>query len=164
MDLTAIKRHLTKGTNMEICDYINSDKVFFIEETSRDGVLQKMVDALALQGTLADPSRFHSAIMDREKLVSTGIGTGIALPHAKLKEYQHFFIAIGILKGQGVDWDALDGYPVKLVFMIGGPEQKQTEYLSILSKLTQALRDEDRRKKMTKASTSDEVLALFKGC
>ena len=62
----------------------------------------------------------------------TGIGIGVAIPHAKLEGYSDFFIAIGVQKKKGIDWNALDGSDVKLIFMIGGPENKQTEYLKIL--------------------------------
>jgi len=71
-------------------------------------------------------------MLEREKIVSTGIGMGVAIPHAKLTSVEDFFIAIGILS-KGVQWNALDGGPVRLIFMIGGPDDKQTAYLQILS-------------------------------
>ena len=115
-------------------------------------------------GELRDKKKFHGAILDREKIVSTGIGIGVAIPHAKLEGYSDFFIVVGVLKKKGVDWNALDGADVKIVFMIGGPDNKQTEYLKILSTLTQAVKDEERRKKILKANSPNEVKELFQGC
>jgi PTS system nitrogen regulatory IIA component len=85
---------------------------------------------------------------------------GVAIPHAKLPTYQKFFITIGILQ-KGAEWQALDKAPVRLVCMIGGPENKQTEYLKILSALTASLRDESLRKKIILAESPQEVLQLF---
>lgn len=84
----------------------------------------------------------------------------VAIPHAKLSSYNQFFICIAVLK-RGVDWKALDSAPVRLIFMIGGPDDRQTEYLQILSGLTSALRDEERRKKMLTADTPQAVLDLL---
>lgn len=116
---------------------------------------------LAENGTLENPQTFKTAIIEREKIVTTGIGMGVAIPHAKLPGYDNFFIAVAVL-GKGVDWKALDGGPVRLVFLIGGPDDKQTEYLQILSALTLALKDEERRKKLLATHQPEEVIALFR--
>lgn len=146
---------------VKIAKYLVERLVVFLNADTRDKVLQQLVDAADRAGKLADSAVFYQAIIDREKVVTTGIGMGVAIPHAKLPTFNDFFIVIGILN-KGVDWTALDGAPVRLVFMIGGPDDKQTEYLQILSGLTAALRDEERRRKMITANTAAEVLALFK--
>jgi PTS system nitrogen regulatory IIA component len=115
-------------------------------------------------GKIKHRDAFYHAILEREKIVSTGIGLGVAVPHAKLEGYQEFFIAIGIQKKKGIEWNALDGAPVKLIFMIGGPENRQTEYLKILSHLTMAIKNEERRKKILKAVSPSDVIELFAGC
>jgi PTS system nitrogen regulatory IIA component len=97
---------------------------------------------------------------------------GVAIPHAKLKDLSRFFIVIGIVRppvkadgggaqSKGLEWMSLDKAPVRLVFMIGGPEGKQTEYLQILSLLTSAVREVDLRKKLLSARNPGEVLQLF---
>jgi len=88
---------------------------------------------------------------------------GVAIPHAKLQGYTGFFIAVGIQQGAGIEWNSLDSLPVRLIFMIGGPDDQQTEYLKILSQLTRAVKEEERRKKMLKAQSANEVIALFEG-
>jgi PTS system nitrogen regulatory IIA component len=124
-------------------------------------VLHQLVHSVQESGKIEDEESFFKAIIEREKIVSTGIGMGVAIPHAKLHSYNHFFIAIGILK-KPVEWNALDGAPVRLVFMIGGPDDKQTEYLQLLSSLTQAIKDEDRRKRLLTLQDPISIIELFK--
>lgn len=159
-----LKKYFKKDGFMTISRYLDSRLVLFLEESTRDGVIAHMVDALDGAGKLIDKKQFHAAILGREKIVSTGIGIGVAIPHAKLSGYNDFFIAVGVLRKKGVDWSALDGQDVRLIFMIGGPEDRQTEYLKILSSLTQAIKDDDRRKKMVKTTSAQQVIDLFEGC
>ncbi|MCH9609354.1 MAG: hypothetical protein S4CHLAM45_04950 [Chlamydiales bacterium] len=145
-----------------ISKYLSSKLVTFLHSDDRNGALEELIDLLDQQKYLEDKAAFHKAILEREKLVSTGIGMGVALPHAKLPEYEKFFIAIGIHQ-KGIPWDALDGMPVRLVFIIGGPDDRQTEYLQLLSHLTLAIKDNERRKKMLQLNHPKEIIALFKG-
>lgn len=145
---------------VKIARYLDPKRILFLDVHTRDEALHAMIDKLDSTGKLKDKNSFYEGIMDREKIVSTGIGMGVAIPHAKLPDYDDFFIAIGILH-RGVDWHALDGVPVRLIFMIGGPDDKQTEYLQILSSLTAALKDEERRKKLLTLNSPDAIIDLF---
>lgn len=135
--------------------------VIFSQADTRDAALQELVHHIYEQGILEQESIFYQAIIDREKIVSTGIGMGVAIPHAKLPGFDQFFIAIGVLQ-KPVDWNALDGAPVRLIFMIGGPDDKQTEYLQILSQLTQAIKDEDLRQKLLTSQNPQDMIELFR--
>lgn len=146
---------------IKISQYIESRLVLFIDANARDEALEYMVKALHEHGKIQDSSLFYQAIIEREKIVSTGIGMGVAIPHAKLPGYDNFFITIGILS-KGIDWKALDGAPVRLIFMIGGPDDKQTEYLQLLSRLTFVLKDEQRRKKLLTLNSPDAIIDLLK--
>ncbi len=88
-------------------------------------------------------------------------GLGLALPHAKLPGYKDFFIAIGV-HPKGIDWGSIDGMPVRLIFLIGGPDNKQTEYLQLLSRLTTLMRDEERRKKILQSQNREAIMAFFR--
>lgn len=146
---------------IKIFKYLDPKLVLFLDVESRDEALKTMISALHQAGKIEDQKIFYQAIIDREKIVSTGIGMGVAIPHAKLSAYDDFFIAIGVLQ-KGIEWDALDGAPVRVIFMIGGPDDKQTEYLQILSRLTFALKDEQRRKKMLTMNSSIAIIDLLK--
>ncbi len=146
---------------MRISDYLDSRLITFLTEETRDASIDTLIDRLDERGKLADKQAFRDAIFYREGLVSTGIGMGIAIPHAKMRNIKQFFIAVGIQQSKGIEWNALDKAPVRIIFMIGGPDDKQAEYLQILSMLTSAIKDVDLRKKLLKASSSQEVFELF---
>lgn len=146
---------------MRISDYLDSRLITFLQSSTRDEAIDQLVDLLDEEGMLAEKEIFRQAIFSREQIVSTGIGMGVAVPHAKLKELPQFFLAIGIQQKRGLDWNALDKTPVRLVFMIGGPENRQTEYLQILSLLTSAVRDADLRKQLLNVQTAEEVVDLL---
>lgn len=145
---------------INISNYLDARLVSLINVDTRDEALYTLVEMVHQAGVIEDKEAFYEAIIDREKIVSTGIGMGVAIPHAKLPSFDHFFIAIGILQ-KGIDWSALDHAPVRIIFMIGGPDDKQTEYLQILSSLTVMLKDEQRRKKMLTLNSKEAILALF---
>lgn len=145
---------------MGISDYLHPNEIFFLEAESRDEALKSMIALLHESGSVTDAEAFYDAVVEREKVVSTGIGMGIAIPHAKLAGYDNFFIAVGVLQ-KGVDWGALDHAPVRLIFLLGGPDDKQTEYLQILSTLTSAIKDESRRKKLLTLNSKEDMMKLF---
>ncbi len=146
---------------IKISNYLDPRLVAFLEVNSRDEAIQALVEMIHQTGRLHDKEAFYEAIIEREKIVSTGIGMGAAIPHAKLAAYNDFFIAIGVVR-KGLDWNSLDGSPVRLIFMIGGPDDKQTEYLQILSNLTLAIKDENVRKKMLTLNSPKDMIEFFK--
>lgn len=148
---------------LPLMKYLDDRLVVFLNEENRLEALEALIESLEKAYRLKDRSAFYKAILDREKLTSTGIGLGIAIPHAKLQGYKDFFIAIGIQTGKGIEWDSLDGSRVHLIFMIGGPDNNQTEYLKILSSLTTAMKDPQRRGLLLKAASAQQVVDLFKG-
>ena len=164
LGINDLLKFFKKGEVVTISNYLDARLVSFLDVDSRNLALKELINLLESTEKLRDKQEFYRAILEREKIVSTGIGMEVAIPHAKLSGYKNFFIAIGIQSKRGIEWNALDGFPVRLIFMIGGPENKQTEYLKILSYLTAAIKDEGRRKKLLKAKTPQEVIDLFEGC
>lgn len=155
------KRVKKEGELLSISNYLDPDLVCFLDVDNQMEALKRLIDLLDFHEKLIDKEAFFHAILEREKIVSTGIGIGVAIPHAKLTGYDDFFIAIGIQKKEGIQWNALDGLPVRIIFMIGGPENQQTRYLKILSLITTAIKDEQRRKNLIKANSPGEVIAVF---
>jgi PTS system nitrogen regulatory IIA component len=146
---------------MRISDYLDSRLITFLDVDTRDEAIDALIDLFDEEGHLSDKDVFRKAIFHREALVSTGIGMGVAIPHAKLKEFSDFYIVVGLQQKKGLDWNALDKAPVRLIFMIAGPDHKQTEYLQILSLLTSAIRDVDLRKKLLNVQSPEQALELF---
>ena len=146
---------------MRLSDYLDASLIVFLDEKKRDKAILKMVAVADTAGFLPDRQEFHKAILDREKIVSTGIGMGVALPHAKHDAFSKFFIILGIQKKQGIEWNSLDGAPVRLVFMIGGPSERKGEYLKLLSLITKTVKSEEVRKQILQRGSSLDVLALL---
>lgn len=146
---------------MRISDYLDSRLIAFLDADTRDLAIDALINLLNVEGYLPRKEAFRTAIFDREAIVSTGIGMGVAVPHAKLKDFTDFFIAVGIQRKNGLDWNAMDKAPVRLIFMIGGPDDRQSEYLQILSLLTSAIRNVDLRKKLLNAKNEEEAFELF---
>ena len=145
---------------MHFSRYMDPRLIVILDAGTRDETLRQLVHHIYEAGKLPDEEIFFNAIYEREKIVSTGIGLGVAIPHAKLPSYDQFFIALGVLR-KPVDWHALDGAPVRIVFMIGGPDDKQTEYLQILSSLTHTIKDDERRKKILTIQQPSAMIELF---
>lgn len=141
--------------------YLDPSQIVFLDAKDRNEALKILIENLSFRKIIDHPEQFYEAVLLREKIVSTGIGMGVAIPHAKLSTFQDFFLTIGIQKIEGLEWDALDKAPVRLIFLIGGPEDKQTDYLQILSCLTQFIREPSIRKKLFSASTAEEVLKIL---
>ena len=144
----------------ELDSYMDVKNIGFIQESKKKEVLEKMVQMSFDNGKIKDFESFKSAIIEREGIMSTGLGLGMAVPHAKLKGIDEFFVTIGILQDP-VDWQAIDDQPVSLVFMIGGPDNRQKDYLGILSKLVLFTKNKKRHEGLLKAATPEEVIQLF---
>ena len=150
-----------KKPALKLSSYLDIKTVTFLSSKTRNSVIDELVTLLHDAKKLKDKKKFYKKIIEREKIVSTGIGMGIAIPHAKLSDFDDFFIAIGIQKKQKINWLSIDKIPVKLVFMIGGPETKQNEYLQILSLLTTAIKDEQLRKNLLQANKKEDIIKIF---
>ena len=152
---------LNQKKSVKIFPSLDLRMISFLDVSSRDEAIDSLIDLFDQAGKLSDRLQFREAIFHREQLVSTGIGVSVAVPHAKLGGFSEFSIAIGIQKGKGIDWNALDLTPVRIIFMIGGPDDRQSEYLQILSQLTAAIKNVELRKALLKATSSEQVLDLF---
>ena len=150
------------AATIDLGTLITQEWIHRIDAKDRFGAIDQLVEKIAPFNVLQDPKEFIQAIHEREEIVSTGIGLEVAIPHAKLESIDHFFVAVGLLE-TSLNWDAIDEKPVSIIFLIGGPEGRQTEYLQILSQLTMAIKDEKKRKKILLAKNPTSVIDLFKG-
>ena len=160
--LKKLRDFYKKERVMSLSDYLDDRSIVFLNVLTVEEALQALVQALSDADKLRSREKFYRAILQREQIVSTGIGLGIAIPHAKLANYKDFFIGVGIQKNKGLEWNALDGFPVHLIFMIGGPDNRQSEYLNILARLTLVLKNPEKRSSILKATSTHQVIDLFK--
>lgn len=111
-------------------------------------------------GLIADATAVERAILAREAVMSTGIGEGVALPHALIPGFGRTVMAVGRSRG-GIDFDSLDHAPVHLVLLIVGPKGEEKSHLVLLSHLARVLRDECLKRRILDAATPEELTALL---
>jgi PTS system nitrogen regulatory IIA component len=121
-----------------------------------------MIENLSGSPNVLDRKAFHKAVWDREKIMSTGIGLGIAIPHVKIKEVKDITVGIGISKA-GIAWEALDNKPVHAVFLIAGAEDQHDIYLRLLAKIILVLKKTERRQRLFSAANAEQVVEVFQG-
>lgn len=147
---------------MTIADYLSPRDVVFLKDSDRTGATRELIDRGTENSHLPDREAFSRAIFDRESLLSTAVGQGVAVPHAKIGGVSRFFVVIGI-SATPIDWDAPDREPVNLVFLIGGPADEQTRYLQILSKVMLVVKNDELRARMRDAPSAEAVIDIFSG-
>jgi nitrogen PTS system EIIA component len=107
-----------------------------------------------------DPEAMLHVLLEREKLGSTGIGDGIAIPHGKLAGLDEMVIAFGRSPG-GVEFDAMDRRPVHLIFLLMAPENSAGQHLKALAKISRMMKDEVFRKKLLEAKTHGDLVRVI---
>ncbi|MBT2687631.1 PTS sugar transporter subunit IIA [Bacillus sp. ISL-47] len=146
---------------MRITELLTRDTILLsMSGTGKLDAINGLVDKLDEAGKLNDRSAFKEAILKREEQSTTGIGDGIAIPHAKTSAVKKPAIAFG-KSGAGVDYESLDGQPAHLFFMIAAPEGANNTHLEALSRLSSILMNEEARKKLLNAASANEVIDII---
>lgn len=155
------KKWFKKTGMLHIRDYFDETTTCFLTAATRNEALQQLVNLLAKAGKIDSPENFYRDILKREEIVSTGIGMCVAIPHAKNARFPDFFMALGLQKGPGIEWNSLDNAPVRLVCMVGGPDDRQDHYLRILSEITDRFRNERVRRELLSATHPQDLYRSF---
>lgn len=148
---------------IELIPYFN-ESLFIpaLRAKTKEGVLEELVDCFVQAHFLRSPAIALEMIHRREQLGSTGIGHGIAIPHGRTTSARDVMIAFGHSKN-GVDWQAMDGRPAHLIFMVLAPPQElSNRYLPVLGRLVEVLSDSHHRDKFHTVSTFSDFINLLK--
>ena len=136
---------------------ISPDRITWLDQDNKIDCLRGLVQCLSESEELGNEDSIFDAIMEREQLLSTGFGLGLAIPHAKLNIIDDFIVGLAIHR-DGVPFDSLDDQPVHILVMILGPDQKQDEYLKVLSRVTAFLKDQ--RESILSLEDNEELYKL----
>ena len=143
---------------MKISDHISEKTICLaLENTTKDDVIRELAELLKESEYVTDFDVFLKDVFEREKLGATGIGNGIAIPHARTDAVNNIVIAFG-RSSQGIDFNGVDKKPAKLVFLIGTPKKDVNKYLQVLAHLTRLLKKESFRQQLLEAQNADEIL------
>ncbi|HGA1168194.1 TPA: fructose-specific PTS transporter subunit EIIC [Streptococcus suis] len=146
---------------MKIQDVLRKDVMLLdLQATSKEAVIDEMIASLVDKGYVTDFDVFKTGIMNREAQTTTGLGDGIAMPHAKnaaVKEATVFFAK----SNKGIDYASLDGQPTDLFFMIAAPEGANDTHLAALAELSKYLMKPGFADKLRGVSSPEEVISVF---
>lgn len=146
---------------MKITDLLNIKSIAINPKVnSKNEAIDKLVDLMDASGNLVDKNEYKKAVLAREELSTTGIGDGIAIPHAKTKAVKNAGLAAMIVN-DGVDYDSLDGNPAKIFFLIGAPDGENNVHLEVLARLSTMLMDEKFRNALENSKTPEEFVDLI---
>ncbi len=138
-------------------------KEFIIEDLkskTKQEVLVELADVFLGDDTDIDKSTVIEVLLEREKLGSTGIGDGIAIPHGKLAGLEDLVVSFG-RSHRGVDFDSLDGRPVHIFFLLMAPENSAGQHLKALARISRMLKDVSFRESLVKAESAENIYNLI---
>jgi fructose-specific phosphotransferase system IIA component len=137
------------------------DRVVILKAANKDAAIEELATVIATSSEVKEADELLGAIREREKIMSTGIGLGIAIPHAKIPSVTDFVVALG-KSSTGIEFNSLDGKPVHFVVMIAGPDNQQERYLQLLARITLKLKDSGVRRSLTEAQSVEEILSALR--
>ncbi|PKM92965.1 MAG: PTS fructose transporter subunit IIA [Elusimicrobia bacterium HGW-Elusimicrobia-4] len=148
---------------MKILDFLSESCVLTeLEGKTKKAVVTELIEVLAKKKSqVKNVDKTVEAIMKRESTGSTGIGQGVAIPHAKSEEVSKIVASLGISK-TGVDFDSLDGEPVYIFFLMVAPPESISEHLQAIAKISRLLKDKFFRQSLRDAQTPSEIIKIIK--
>ena len=146
---------------MRITELLTKETIVLsLKSTQKEDVLEELVTVLDSAGVLGEPSQYKNAILAREEQSTTGVGSGIAIPHAKSDAVKQSAIAFG-RSTEGIDFESFDAQPAHLFFMIAVKEGANHTHLEVLSRLSMILLKEEVRHELLEAVSEDEILEIL---
>ncbi|RUA07811.1 MAG: PTS sugar transporter subunit IIA [Fusobacteria bacterium] len=145
----------------KITDYITEDRILLdLKAKNKKEVLLELSQLLGTSDSIDDYVVIEKALIEREKLGSTGIGKGVAIPHAKTDFAKKLTIAFG-RSNNGVNFNSLDGEDVNLFFVFASPLSDSRVYLRILARISRLIREDKFRTKLINATSPQEILDII---
>lgn len=146
---------------MKISEIIKEDCVIAnLSASDKPGILAELVEFLDKKGVVNDKQSLNDALLEREKLGSTGIGENVALPHAKMEGLENI-VAVFARSIDGIDFDALDQKPVHYICLLLAPTSSTGLHLKALAKIARLLKIESLREDILKARDETEIYSLI---
>jgi fructose-specific phosphotransferase system IIA component len=147
---------------MKISEIINESLVVTnLAGKTKEEIINSLVDLVGTSPKVLDLEKVRTAIFDREKIMSTGVGNGFAIPHGKTDAVSDIIAAFGITRDP-IDYKSLDEKPVRLVFLLVGRDNLVGPHIKLLSRISRLMNKEDFRTRLLDKKSSAEVIEAFK--
>lgn len=131
-----------------------------LDAADKMDAINKMIDLANNSEKIIDIEKVRNCVLEREKLVSTGVGKGFAIPHGKTDAITDITAAFAILKNP-IDFESIDLQPVKFIFLLVGKENLLNAHIKLLSRISRLMNKDEFRQRLSNAKTSKEVLDIF---
>ncbi|WP_337872085.1 PTS sugar transporter subunit IIA [Ignavibacterium sp.] len=146
---------------MKVSEILSKD--FIIEElnsTDKESAINELIDLFKDDPRIINIEKVKQAVLEREKIMSTGVGKGFAIPHGKTDSVKEIIAAFG-RKKDGIDYEALDGNPVNLIFLLVGKDTMISAHIKLLSRISRMMNKDDFRLRLLNAKDSEEIMNVF---
>ncbi len=146
---------------MKITDILKPEEIIIdFKGTNKLEILNEMIDIFIGDSRVLDLDTVRTIVLEREEIMSTGVGNGFAIPHGKTNMVTEMVAGFGMVKNP-IEFDALDGKPVNLIFLLIGQADSVGPHLKMLSRISRIMNQENVREKLTNAQSSEEILQIF---
>jgi fructose-specific phosphotransferase system IIA component len=147
---------------MRISDILTEDLIVNgLKGDSKEDILEAMIGLVAQSPRVLDRSKVQNAIFEREKIMSTGVGNGFAIPHGKTDAVSDIVAAFAVT-AKPIDYESLDEKPVRLVFLLVGKDNLVGPHIKLLSRISRLMNKEEFRTRLLSSASSREILDLFR--
>lgn len=136
---------------------LHISRIKFMQASTKADALQMLIDMLMNAPGLKSREELEEAILHRERLMSTGIGLGVAVPHVRLLSIKAMTMAVGINKSDIHDYESLDGQPVRIIVMVAAGKGQHQEYIRLLAYLSSILKDSQMRQRLIAAEDTSFI-------
>jgi len=146
---------------MELSEILTPELIIYpLEANSKEEVISVLVDRLCKMKKIANSDAAIKAVIERENMMTTGVGKGVALPHGKYGDIDDVVISVGI-SINGIDFDAVDGQPVHIFVLLLTPERFPNRHLKLLSKFSRMLNKAKCREGILEAASAEEIAEII---
>ena len=146
---------------MKILDVLQKEAIIDdLKSQTKKGILEELVVPLA-RLTGRDQKELVRVLMDRERLGSTGIGSGIGIPHGKIRDLESLVLGFGLSR-KGVNFEAIDGHPTHIFFILITPENSTGLHLKLLARISRILKNDHFKERLQNATDYNEIVSIIK--
>jgi fructose-specific phosphotransferase system IIA component len=147
---------------MKLTDLLHKNCIIAeLKGTAKEDVINELIDLFKNDSRVIDLKKVRDAVLERENIMSTGVGKGFAIPHGKTNAVNEILAAFGKTENP-IDYQALDNQPVNLVFLLVGKDNMVSTHIKLLSRISRMMTKEEFRDKLRFAKSNDEILEIFK--
>jgi fructose-specific phosphotransferase system IIA component len=147
---------------MKIVDLLDESTVVAgLEASSKKDVLNQLIDRFTDEVSPEQLEKIRNAVFERESIMSTGVGKGLAIPHGKCEGVERNLAAFALLD-KPVDYDAIDGQAVQMVFLLVGPEHQSSTHIKLLSRISRMMNNAEFREELKACDSTEAILETFK--